>query len=123
LEEAVNSRKQLQDLAKILRGYRFLGATENDLCLGISHALEAAGVWFLREVQCEGGRLDFLCGDVAIEVKIKGSLADLTRQVHGYLKDPTLAGLLIVTTRSAHRDLPSEISGKPVGVAWIRGIA
>lgn len=119
----MDTAKQLSDLAKIIRKYRFLSASEDDLCRGIGSALDDAGVWFMREVKCNGGRLDFLCGDLAIEVKIAGSLADLTRQVHRYLQDPTLAGLLIVSTKLAHRDLPSEISGKPVGVVWIRWIA
>lgn len=53
---------------------------------------------------------------VAIEVKTKGGLSDLTRQVFRYAELPAVGGVLVVTTRNLHRNMPSEAMGKPVAV-------
>lgn len=52
----------------------------------------------------------------AVEVKVKGSLSDLTRQVFRYAEHPTVSGILVVTTKHAHRNLPAEVMGKPLAV-------
>lgn len=51
---------------------------------------------------------------VAIEVKTKGGLSDLTRQVYRYAELASVSGVLVVTTRNLHARLPPEAMGKPV---------
>lgn len=53
---------------------------------------------------------------VAIEVKTKGGLSDLTRQVFRYAELPAVGGVLVVTTKNMHDRLPAEAMGKPVAV-------
>lgn len=56
---------------------------------------------------------------VAVEVKIKGSLADLTRQLFRYAEHPDVAGILVVTTRADHQRLPDVILDRPVAVCYL----
>jgi hypothetical protein len=71
-------------------------------------------------------RLDFLIGHsplwsavpmgTAIEVKVGGSLSDLTRQLARYAESDRITGLLVVTTKDRHRQLPPSLGGKPIAV-------
>lgn len=97
---------------------------ENDLQAGLESVFRDAGLWYRREVPHKRGRLDFLVVSsdglrVGIELKVKGSLAALTRQIFDYLQGTDLEGMIVVTTRQAHRDLPTELAGRPVMVHWI----
>lgn len=100
---------------------------ESDLQDALARILTAAGISSWREYPHNGGRLDFLVWHshrlhilrIGIEVKVKGSLAALTRQVFDYLHESDLDGMLVVTTRQSHRDLPSELAGRPVVVHWL----
>ncbi len=56
---------------------------------------------------------------LAVEVKVKGSLADLTRQVFRYAEHDQVSGILVVTTRADHRRLPETILDRPVAVCYI----
>ncbi len=60
---------------------------------------------------------------IAVEVKVKGGLPDVTRQVLRYLEHDAVTGLLLVTTKSAHRAVEGVHMGKPVHVlclsAWL----
>ena len=105
-------------IVEALSVYRFRYSSEYDLQRGIVAALQHSGLEYEREAKIPSGRLDFLCSGIAVEVKTRGSLGDLTRQIHRYLQEPDVRGVLVVTTRSIHRDLPDEISGKPVRVYW-----
>lgn len=103
---------------------RFVYAREAELQEGIGRVLEAAFPGQVqREVQLDGGRsrLDFLVGAVAVEVKIDGSLSELTRQVHRYAGLDAVAGILAVVGRSRLRGLPESLRGKPVGVLHLGG--
>lgn len=53
-------------------------------------------------------------GGVAVEVKTKGGLSDLTRQVYRYAELASVSGVLVVTTKNMHARLPPEAMGKPV---------
>lgn len=72
-----------------------------------------------REYVLPEGRLDIYVPSkrVAIEVKVDGSLADLTRQIHRYSESDEVGAILVVTTRSAHRMAAAQrMNGKPVAV-------
>lgn len=70
-------------------------------------------------------RLDFYVralgapAGLVVEVKVDGSLSDLTRQLFRYAEHATVLGILVVTTRHRHRALPSLILGKPIGVLYL----
>lgn len=66
-------------------------------------------------------RIDFVIGDLGVEVKVDGSLAAVTRQLHRYAQVEELAGVLLVTTRAAHLAVPRELNGKPIVVARLLG--
>lgn len=89
---------------------------EYDLHRLIAGALDAAGIAYAHEARIAPWcRVDFLVGDIGIEVK-KGHVAAgaLKAQAAKYLASSALSALLIVTTRGA--TLPGMIGGKPLRV-------
>lgn len=89
---------------------------EASLHHAIADQLEAAGVPFLHEVSlASGDRIDFLTGSgVGVEVKVAGSLDSLVRQLRRYSLHHSVKALLVVTTRTSHHRLPTEVNGTPV---------
>lgn len=77
---------------------------------------------FRREVTIAGGVIDFLIGDCGVEIKIKGQPAAICRQLKAYAAEPTLSGLVLVTSKPVA--VPQCLAGKPVAVfdlarAWL----
>lgn len=66
-------------------------------------------------------RPDFMVGPLAIELKVKGSPADVARQLMRYAEHPSVGAILLVTTRSSHRAMPAQMCGKPVRVLYLMG--
>lgn len=109
-------------LASILTSYRYHFADELELHAGLARALESAGVGFLREHRLDPfGRIDFLCGDIGLEVKIQEPRAAVLRQLGGYARHASIASLVLVTTRFQLRSMPPELHGKPLSVCFIGG--
>lgn len=94
-------------------------ANERDVQAAIAAALDRAGLAYQREVPIVGGRIDFMVGNTGIEVKVKGSLSDLTRQVSAYTDEPGLDAIIVASTRLAHQRLPERLGGKAVIVMWL----
>lgn len=67
-------------------------------------------------------RPDFLIGDIAVEVKVKGTTANLERQIGRYLAHDRVGAAIVVTRCARHRQLPGQIGGKPVHVVWLSGL-
>lgn len=129
----------LPELTSILIGVEVRNAAnEKDVQDRIAAKLDAHEVQHQREVPITGGRVDFLVGNigiqqrvgrdilevptkVGIEVKVKGSLSALTRQVSAYMAEPSLDALIVVTTRRSHVNMPAEMGGKPLFVVWVGG--
>ena len=110
------------DLSKLLQSFRFSFSSEKELQEGIAQALTSKGVSFEREVVlARGDVIDFLVGAVGIEVKIGGSLSDLTRQLHRYAQHERVGELLVVTSRARLSNLPSQLNGKPVVASVLFG--
>lgn len=102
--------------------WRFNYQKEKDLQDGIETVLRAAGVEFEREKNLvEFGTIDFLLrGGIGIEVKIKGSPADVIRQLHRYAQSPQIASLVLVTGKLSHgRSFPAELQAKPLYVVHL----
>jgi hypothetical protein len=100
---------------QVLTSHRFRYAGERDLQAGIEQAFRAAGLDVVREATLgDAGTIDFVLGKLGIEIKVRGSRADVTRQVHRYLQHDDLSALLLVTTRAELARLPPVMSGKRV---------
>ncbi len=129
----------VSQLANAIRGYRFSFVDEYELQLGVANVLEDVNAPARREYRISGkDRLDFFVpvalepGDddweppmrgVAIEVKISGSLTDLTMQVHRYMQSEEVVGVVVVTPKMRLTRLPAEINGKPLAVAHLASSA
>lgn len=107
-----------------LAANRYNTNNEAQLQLAIEQILTAAAIAFEREVRLDdAGRIDFLAGDVGIEIKVDGSLSALTRQLHRYAQHERIEHLIAVTSLHRLGRLPAELCGKPlwvvkVGVPW-----
>jgi hypothetical protein len=100
---------------RVLRTHRFRFAGERELQAGIDQVLRAAGLNVTREAALgDAGTIDFLIDDLGLEIKVRGTRADVTRQIHRYLQHDAIRGVMVVTTRAELARLPSTISGKPV---------
>lgn len=107
-------------IANALASSRFTFSAERGLQDGIASVLGAAGVPFERERPLSPADVpDFTCGATAVEVKIKGSLAAVTRQLHRYAQHPEVEEILLVTTKAAHTRVARLINGKRVHVHFI----
>ena len=102
-----------------LAARRFSCTSEDELQLAIAEVFDAAGIAHEREVYLSSvDRPDFLIGDIAVEVKTKGSRAEVIRQLYRYASHSRVAAIVLATTRAQHR-MPERISGKPVSVAYL----
>jgi hypothetical protein len=116
--------ESLDDLMRLLCRYRFSYSNEEELQQGIAAALTAGGFEFKREVHLNArDRIDFLVGEVGLEVKVEGNLAAVTRQLHRYAECPKISALILVTTRMRHGGgLPDSLNRKPLRVHVITSL-
>jgi hypothetical protein len=109
-----------EEIRAVLAGYRFRFSSERELQDGIARVLDDAGFTHRREAPLgplgRSGTIDFLVGDVGVEIKIKGALAQVTRQLHRYAEESAVRELLLVTGSARLDRLPSSLCGKPLGV-------
>lgn len=108
----------IQTIYEVLERHRFTFATEDELQQGIEQVLIGERIIFEREhYLMPKDKVDFLVGDVALEVKVAGSLSGVTRQLFRYSESNLVGSLLLVTTRMAlHSQLPTEMNHKPLRV-------
>lgn len=110
----------LDAVIESLRG--FVPSDEADLGDQIAKRLVAQGVEFEREVWLnDTDRIDFLVGDVGLELKLKGPVSSVTRQLMRYAQSNRVASLVLVTTRFGHKAVPRELAKKTVVVAVVGG--
>lgn len=107
----------------VLRRQRLPLNDEKQLQAAIATALTEAGLEHEREVKlAPGSVIDFLVGDVGIEVKIKGQRKSIYRQCERYCGFDRVKSLVLAT--SAAMGFPAAIAGKPtylvsLGKAWL----
>lgn len=108
---------EIEEICAALSALRIPVAPEERLLHGlIAEALSRAGIAFVHEaVIAPRCRIDFLAGNIGIEVK-RGRLeaGKLRAQAARYLASPVVSTLILVTTDRA--PLPDSISGKRVVV-------
>lgn len=105
-------------IAAMLRAPRFRYSSEADLQEAIATLFTNGAVAHEREaILTKGERIDFLLGDVGVEVKIAGSPAEIFRQLLRYAELPQIASLIVVTDKTRIvRGLPSHVLGKPLAI-------
>jgi len=113
----------IEHLAARLTAYRFRFVSEKDLQDGIEAMLTAEEIPFQRERAISApDRPDFLVdGNLAVEVKIKGSLAQLLRQASRYAAHPEIAGIVVVGSPRWLAGVPSMLCDKPVRAVRLLG--
>lgn len=115
------SESTLDTVVRLLVAVRFNFTNEEELQAGIALAL--APLEHAREVILDGAsRIDFMVGNVGLEVKIGGGISPLTRQLARYAAHERISALVVVTAKEQHRlQLPAAINGKPLRVIALRG--
>jgi hypothetical protein len=109
-------------LATTIHAHGFSFTDEEELQRGLVEILPPTST--RREVQLTSrDRIDFMVEGVGIEVKIKGSLAALTRQLHRYAQLDAIEALVVVTPVARLAQLPESLNGKPVLVCHLAGSA
>ena len=110
-------------IAAVRRGMsRLCYTTEAQLQPGIQELLTEAGLPFRREASLSRhDRPDFIAGSVAVETKVKGSPAEVRRQLARYAASDQVTELVLITRRAAHRSLVGQLYGKPVHVILLSG--
>jgi hypothetical protein len=112
-----------QEVVRFFETHRFLLSDEKALQRAIADEMEEAGITFDREVDLgDGDIIDFMVGDVGIEVKIQGQRRAIYRQCVRYCEHNELVSLVLAT--NAAMGMPAVLSGKPVfvanlGKAWL----
>lgn len=94
----------LDKIVKVLSGHLFRSTTEADLQVAIGELLRAHGIEHAREVQLgsRADRIDFLVGDVGVEVKIDGGVNEVARQLQRYAQSDKIAHLVLATRLRRH---------------------
>lgn len=120
--EAV-ARITARQVRDALARYRLPVSVERAMQDAVESALRAEGLELKREVKRGDDRIDFVVGGcVGVELKVKGSAGDVQRQLERYALWDDLTELLLVTSKGAHRALPSAVGGKPLLVHVPRGV-
>ena len=73
--------------------------SESELQDQIEDAFKQRGVEYLREVRTATGPVDFMVGEAAIEIKVKGSPVEVMRQIVRYLADDRFTQAILITTK------------------------
>lgn len=101
-------------------------AEESDLNALVRRVLVDAGFEVRAEVPLDGNarnRIDFVVGRVGLELKTKGSPAEVLRQLDRYAAAEELDAVILVTTRRAlARGLPTELRSKPLSSLQLGGL-
>jgi len=110
----------IEQLAQEFGRRRFAFVDEAELQLAIEAMLLECGQTYAREVVLSPrDRVDFMLGNTALEVKIKGSQPAVLEQLERYANSDQVSAIVLVTSRFQLRAMPPEINGKPVSVIYL----
>lgn len=109
-------------IVEILKSYRYTQTNEAILQQGVAKALEEAGIEFHREVSLDrADRIDFMCGSVGIECKVKGGAIAVTRQLLRYTQSEKIDSIVVLTTQSKHTAIRRTLNNKQIEVIVTMG--
>ncbi len=107
-----------------LKSYSFSFSNEAELQAGIARVLDLYDIQFVREAAMTGGgRIDFLCGAIGIEIKVDGGATEVTRQLLRYAQESRIESLILVTSLARHMVMPRTLGGKPLVCLRVGGLA
>lgn len=97
----------LDDVLPLVESFDIPVGRESPMQLAIERQLRLSGIGFDREHRlAKRDRIDFLIdGGVGIEVKVGQSYTAVALQLLRYTESELVTGLILVTTRSSHRQL------------------
>jgi hypothetical protein len=115
---------ETSDLLSILRTIRCATDSESELSSLVFARLVNASLVFRAEVWLnDSDRIDYLVGRVGVELKVKGAVNSVARQLQRYAQSDQIDELILVTTKRLHSKVPLMLSGKMVHVitvgAWM----
>lgn len=117
---------QITAIYRALTGRRYRPVNETRVQHDVAIALADTGLHVAAEHRLSSrDRPDFIvAGRIAVEVKIKGSTNDVLRQLARYAQHHTVAAVILATTsRRLAATAPTTLSGKPVQVCVLPGVA
>lgn len=111
------------DVTDLLARYRIAGLTEAVVQDQIERALRQEGIEYEREVElAPRDRIDFMVGPVGVEVKIKGTRAQIIRQLARYVRNDRVEEIILAaTSRRVLTSAPDEITGMPITKHLLQG--
>lgn len=105
-------KERLNFLEQLIRSYQFNFTNEAELQTAIESILTENNINFIREYSLsEKSRIDFLIGDIGLEIKVGFSYAEVIRQLHQYAQFDEITTLILFTSRLSHT-MPKELNGK-----------
>lgn len=114
IPEKVNPFIPINVVLTRLAASRIVTSDEDSVQRGIAQALTDSGIAFEREVALDmRDRIDFLIGDVGLEVKVAGSAAEVHRQLERYSKHDRIKSLVLVSSKAKHCQIAGVSNGKP----------
>lgn len=104
-----------QELKTLIQSYTYHFTTEIQLQDGIEHVFKAHNVPYIREKIIGLNRIDFVSLSIAIEIKIKGNLQNVIRQLHRYAQLPDFTEVILITSSNRHI-IPPTLNNKTITV-------
>jgi ADP-ribose pyrophosphatase YjhB (NUDIX family) len=107
---------QVEQLWRCIAAKTYAVPSEKALQEALARTLADCGIEAMREHSLSSkDRPDFwLASGIAVEVKTKGSFAEIARQLHRYASHPKVKGVVLVRSKLAMSQLPTHLAGKPL---------
>lgn len=113
----------MDELEALLTSKRYRFNDETALQDGIGKVFTKAKIAFEAEVRLSpADRIDFLVGNVGLEVKVKGTEEAAHMQLLRYAEHDRILGLLLVSGTKRIGDIPPMMRGKPVRVVYVERV-
>lgn len=112
-----------EEILTTLSARRIVGLSEAVVQDSIESVLRQAGIEHIREARLsERDRIDFLIGDIGIEVKTKGSRSSLIRQLGRYAQHEQVNTLILASSvRRLLYASPDDVLGVPIYKHLLQG--
>ncbi len=101
---------------RVLRRGQYRAHAEAVLQVDLAEHLTQEGWDYEREVLLSPeDRIDFLVEDgIGLEVKVKGRMSEVWRQVARYASSPRISAVVLFTTRAQLAVMPGSMHDKPI---------
>ncbi len=122
----IRTPSKIDQIAAQLQEWSFVSiVVEGRLQYEVRHVLNALKYKYQQEHRLDArSRVDFYLPEqkIGIEVKTAGSPSKVMKQIQRYNECDQIKGMILITSRSRHTDIPEMLAGKPVRVVFIGGI-